>query len=80
MPVDKAEDLGKETILAALFRDLGRRDGVVRAFRQGERHVDVDGRNRRAAVVVEADFTTGAWWLAWRARSTNPGGPTAVNE
>ncbi len=66
IPVDKAEDIGKETILAALFRDLGRRGGVVRAFRQGERFVDVDGRNRRAAAIVEADLSTGGWWLAWR--------------
>lgn len=52
-PVGKAEDIGKETILAALFQDLARREGVVRAFREGERLVEVDGRNRRAAVIVE---------------------------
>lgn len=66
MPVDKAEDIGKETILAALFRDLGRRDGVLRAFRQGERFVEVDGRGRRAATLLEWDLATGSWWLAWR--------------
>jgi hypothetical protein len=66
MPVGKAEDVGKETILAALFHDLARREGVVRAFREGERLVDVDGRIRRAAVIVECDLATGAWWLAWR--------------
>lgn len=66
MPVGKAEDLGKETILAALFRDLAARDGMVRAFRQGERRVEVDGRGRRAAAIVELDLATGRWWLAWR--------------
>lgn len=66
LPIDKAEDIGKEAVVAALFRDLARRDGVVRAFRQGERHVEVDGRGRRAAAIIEVDLTDGRWWLAWR--------------
>ncbi len=66
MPVDKAEDLGKETILAGLFRNLAQRNGVLRAFRQGERRVEVDGRGRRAAAVLELDMATGGWWLASR--------------
>lgn len=67
VPVGKAEDIGKETILAALFQDLARREGVVRAFREGERLVEVEGRTRRAAaVVVEWELAGGAWWLAWR--------------
>lgn len=66
MPIDKAEDLGKEALIAALFRDLARRDGVLRAFRQGERHIELDGRYRRAATVLELDLANGSWWLAWR--------------
>ena len=37
LPMAQHEDLGKEPLLAALFIVLARREGVVRAFREGER-------------------------------------------
>lgn len=66
MPMAQHEDLGKEPLLAALFLELARREGVVRAFREGERFVEVEGRSRRAAVVLEWSVAEGRWWLAWR--------------
>jgi len=64
--VGRSEELGKETIVAALFQELAAREGVLRAFREGERFVEVDGRTRRVAAIVERDLASGAWWLAWR--------------
>lgn len=66
MPLDKAEDIGNERLIAALFLNLARRDGILRAFRQGERRVEADGRGRRAAAILEYDLADGRWWLAWR--------------
>ncbi len=66
LSLEKAEEIGNERLIAALFMDLARREGVVRAFRQGERRVEVDGRGRRALGVLEYEVESGKWWLAFR--------------
>ncbi len=57
-----------EPYIGWFFRELGRRPGVIRSFREGEMTLpeDDEGTRRRAAVVLEIDVANDRYWLAWR--------------
>lgn len=63
--LDKIVDLGEEAQLAAVFRSLAERPGVVRRFREGDLVFRVDDTSRRAIGVLE-HLGGERWWVTWR--------------
>ena len=59
---------GEEAAHALRFHLLGEREEVIRRFRAGERHVEVNEKPVRIAAVLEHRPGVGedGWWLAWR--------------
>ncbi len=69
-----AKDPEQEGVLAAALHQFGGREGVQRAFRQGEALLpDEGGRLRRAACLLEV-LEGERWWLAWRFFGQGEGG------
>ncbi len=68
-PLDGLVDLGRENLVALLFRQAAARPGVLRRFREGEVLVrDESGALRRALCILEhlpGDEGDG-WWVAHR--------------
>jgi hypothetical protein len=71
VPLGKIVDLGEESQLAAIFRSLAERPGVVRRFREGDLVFKVDDVSRRAIGVFE-HLGGERWWVAWRMVGVGP--------
>ncbi len=70
LELDGLTEPGQEAILVQLVVSLGRRDGIVRTFRDGEALVPSEGGGLRRAIGLLELMDGGEgglrWWLTWR--------------